>query len=814
MEEMSRQKKRLLLVGNGMAGIACIEEVLRLDPDRYDITVFGAEKYPNYNRVLLSQVLQGETSLESLILNPVSWYQERGIHLHLNTSISEILRTMKKVVTSAGDEIPYDVMVLATGSTPIFPPLPGADKEGVVAFRNIEDCQAILAASRSFKKAAVIGGGLLGLEAARGLLNLGMETTVVHLMDRLMERQLDPTAARLLKRALECQGMRILLEKETGRILGNGRVTGLQFKDGTEIPADLVVMAVGIRPNADLAGRAGIYCERGIVVSDTMQTYDPAVYAVGECVQHRGTLYGLVAPLLEQAKVLANHLAGDSRRVFRDFATATKLKVSGVDVFSAGEFLETRGDETVELRDSDNIYKKLVLRGGRLVGAVLFGDTSDGSYLFEMIRSAKEISGKRVNLLFANPALGDTGHSGSGRTASLPDEAIICGCNGVTKKTILQAIREKGLFTREEVKNCTNASRSCGGCGPLVDELLMTVHGPDHQASPQTKPLCKCTIYTREDVLRNIREKHLTRAREAMGVLGWDTEGCSHCRPALNYYVSLIWPDEYEEDATCRLVNERNHANIQNDGTYSVVPRIYGGVASSDQLRRIADVADKYQVRMVKLTGGQRIDLLGIKKEDLPRIWADLDMPSGFAYAKAIRTVKSCVGTTFCRFGVQDSMRLAIGIEKRFERLNMPAKVKMAVSGCPRNCAESSIKDVGIVGIEGGWEIYVGGNGGVHVRAGSLLCAVQKEEEVMEVVSSYLQHYRETAHYAERTSVWLERIGLESIRKEVVEDLDHRRVLVRRMEKALEGLEDPWEKPIPIQFLPLGGPGLEEGKNR
>lgn len=808
------KKKRLVLVGNGMAGIACIEEILRLDPDRYDITVFGAEKYPNYNRILLSQVLQGETSLESLILNPVSWYQERGIHLHLNTPVSQILRTKKRVVSSTGDELPYDVLVLATGSSPIFLPVPGVDKKGVVAFRNIEDCRTIMAASKTSKRVAVIGGGLLGLEAARGLLNLGMETTVVHLMDRLMERQLDPTAAGLLKKALENQGMTILLQKETERILGNGHVTGLQFKDKMEFPVELVVMAVGIRPNADLARKAGIYCERGIVVTDTMQTYDPAVYAVGECVQHRGTLYGLVAPLLEQAKVLANHLAGDGRNIFRDFATATKLKVSGVDVFSAGKFIETEGDETVEMKDSDNIYKKLVFREGRLMGAVLFGDTGDGTYLFEMIRSAKEISGKRVDLLFANPALGDTGHAGSGRTASLPDEAILCGCNGVTKKTILQAIREKGLFTREEVKNCTNASRSCGGCGPLVDELLMAVHGPDHQAGPQIKPLCKCTTYKREDVLRNIREKHLTRAREVMEVLGWKTEGCTYCRPALNYYVGLIWPGEYEEDATCRLVNERNHANIQNDGTYSVVPRIYGGVTSSDQLRRLADIADKYRVRMVKLTGGQRIDLLGVKKEDLPGIWADLDMPSGFAYAKAIRTVKSCVGTTFCRFGVQDSMRLAIGIEKRFERLNMPAKVKMAVSGCPRNCAESSIKDVGIVGIEGGWEIYVGGNGGVHVRAGTLLCAVRVEEEAMEIVSAYLQYYRETAHYTERTSVWIERIGLDAIKKAIVEDLDHRKVLVRRMEKALEGLEDPWEKPIPSHFLPITSTGSEKGEVR
>ncbi len=787
-------RKKLVLIGNGMAGISCIEEILRLDPSRYSISIFGAEKFPNYNRILLSKVLQGDTAMESIILNPLPWYEENGLHLHLGKPICHIHRDRKQVVTADGNKYPYDVLLLATGSHPIMLPLPGKEKSGVIAFRNIDDCQAMITAAKEFKRAAVIGGGLLGLEAARGLLNLGMETQVVHLLDRLMERQLDKTASQLLKKSLEAQGMQFLLEKDSAEILGNGRVTGLRFKDGSETPADLVVMAVGIRPNTDLAEKTGIACERGIVVSDILQTSDPSVYALGECAAHRGIAYGLVAPLFEQAKVLANQLAGDGRLSYGGSVVATKLKVSGVDVFSAGDFIEQDNDETVEFKEGKQIYKKLVFRDEKLVGAVLFGDTREGPSLFEQIRGKKPVPEKRAELLFANLSLGDTGHSGSGQATAMSDDATICGCNGVTKEMIICAIKERGLFTREEVKDCTKASRSCGGCGPLVDELLMAVHGADHRPDKHVKPLCKCTTYSRDEVVKQIRDKHLTHAREVMHVLGWESEGCNYCRPALNYFVKMLWPKEHLDDPNCRIANERNHANIQKDGTYSVVPRIYAGVTSAAQLRRISEVAEKYKVPMLKITGGQRIDLLGIKKEDLPQVWADLDMPSGYAYAKALRTVKSCVGTEFCRYGVQDSTTMAIDLEKKFECLNTPAKVKLAVSGCPRNCAESSIKDLGVVGIDGGWELYVGGNGGVHVRAGDILCTVKTHDEVMEIAAAYLQYYRETANYFERSSVWLERIGLDAIKCAVVDDRENRKALVARMETALDGLEDPWMK--------------------
>lgn len=787
-------KQNLVLIGNGMAGIYTLERILEKDPDKYQITVFGAERHPNYNRILLSTVLSQKMDIKDIVLNDINWYRENNITLHLNKTVENINRA-KKTVQSGDMEVPYDRLIIATGSNPVIIPFPGVDKEGVVAFRNIEDCQRMIDTAKKYKKAVVIGGGLLGLEAAYGLIQLGMEVKVVHLMDRLMERQLDAQAAGLLKENLENQGMEILLEKNTEAILGNGRVEGVKFKDGTEVDADLLVMAVGIQPNIELAKKSGIYCERGIVVSDTMLSYDPAIYAVGECAQHRGNVYGLVAPLFEQGKAIANQLAGDGSQDYGGSVLSTKLKVSGVEVFSAGEFLETEEHETISFLDQgQGVYKKLVIKDDKIVGAVMFGDTGDGPSFFQMMIDQKDISEQRNSLLFGAGNLGDTGHSGLNQAAAMLDDAIVCGCNGVSKGAIVKAIREEGLFTREEVKNCTKASGSCGGCASLVEQILESIQGPDVEATRQKLTLCKCTVYSRDETVQEIRSKGLTNVREVMNVLEWETEGCGICRPAINYFIKMVWPEEAEDDSSSQVANERHHANIQKDATYSVVPRIYGGVTSPDQLRRIADVADKYQVPMVKITGAQRIDLLGVKKENLPKMWKDLGMPSGSAYAKSVRTVKSCVGSDFCRFGVQDSIQMAIDIEKKIGCLNTPAKVKMAVSGCPRNCAESSIKDLGIVGIYGGWELYVGGNGGVKVRAGDLLCTVKTREEVQEVTDAYLQHYRENGNYLERTSHWLERVGLDSIKKAVVEDLDNRKALLERLNQAVNVLEDPWAK--------------------
>ncbi|WP_088831385.1 nitrite reductase large subunit NirB [Paenibacillus tyrfis] len=786
-------KQKLVLVGNGMAGVSVIEHLLKLAPGKYEITIFGSEPYPNYNRILLSYVLSGDSSVEDIVIHPWDWYKANGITLYTGQTVTAIDTQARTVTSDQEVTVAYDKLILATGSNPFMLPLPGADKEGVMAYRTIRDCEMMIDAARKYKKAIVIGGGLLGLEAARGFLNLGMKVDVVHLVDTLMERQLDRTASKLLQEALEAQGMNFLLDKQSAEIVGDQRVAGLKFKDGSVADADLVVMAVGIRPNVELAKSIGLEVNPGIVVNDYMQTSMPDIYAVGECAMHRGVVYGLVAPLYEQGAVLAKHLAEAETAPYEGSIVYTKLKVSGVDVFSGGQFLESEDCKTIRVHDEySGVYKKVVIRDNKIIGAVLFGDTSDGTRLMQMIRDGSDISGMEKASILRDSA----GEGGGSAVAAMSDDTIVCGCNGVSKGAICSAIREQGLTSVEEVKNCTGASRSCGGCKPLVGELLAYTLGDSYDRAAVKETMCDCTEHSRDEIVAAIRGKGLSHVREVMSVLGWKTEdGCSKCRPALNYYLGMIYPETYQDDRTSRFVNERMHANIQKDGTYSVIPRMYGGVTSPAELKRIAEVAEKFNVPTVKLTGGQRIDLLGVKKEDLTRMWEELAMPSGYAYGKALRTVKTCVGADYCRFGTADSMGMGIRLEKHFERLNTPAKIKMAVSGCPRNCAESVIKDLGVVAIDGGWELYAGGNGGVRVRAGDLLTTVKTEDEVVEYTEAYLQYYRENADYGERTSEWVKRVGIESIRK-VVEHADERKALCERMDITLSVTKDPWKEAI------------------
>jgi nitrite reductase (NADH) large subunit len=782
-------KEKLVLVGNGMAGVRCIEEILKLEPNRFEIFIFGSEPHPNYNRIQLSKVLQGDTSIKDITINDWSWYEENKIHLYPGETVVKIDPANQIVISNKGRMVEYDKLILATGSVPFILPISGANKKGVTAFRDISDCEKMIEYSKKYKKAAVIGGGLLGLEAARGLLNLGMEVDVIHIGSHLMERQLDSIAGKLLQTELEKQGMNFLLEKHTKEILGGEHVEGLSFSDGQEIQADLVVMAVGIVPNAKLARESGISIHRGILVNDYMETSHSNIYAVGECAEHRSMIYGLVAPLYEQGKVLAQRICGMQETSYTGSTVSTQLKVSGVDVFSAGQIVEDQGTKTMKsFNDYHGTYKKILIKEGMIVGAVLFGDTSEGNRLLNLIKKEADIS--------AYITAEHKEQEGVSLVAAIADEEIICGCNGVTKGAIVNAIQSQGLTTVEQVKGCTNASRSCGGCKSLVADILAYTLGDQFNKAEQKEPICSCTTLSRDEVVEEIRNKGLTHIKEVMNVLGWGTDdGCSKCRPALNYYLGMLDPLHYEDERESRFVNERLHANIQKDGTYSVVPRMYGGVTNAEELRKIANVAEKYNVPLIKLTGGQRIDLLGVKKEDLPSMWADLEMPSGYAYGKSLRTVKTCVGQNFCRFGTQDSIGMGIRMEKKFERLSTPHKVKMAVSACPRNCAESGIKDLGVVGVDGAWEIYVGGNGGTHLRTGDLLCKVKHEEEVLEVTGAYLQYYRETAHYLERTSKWVERKGLETI-KTVLENKQTRQELNERLDLALSVLNDPWEEAI------------------
>lgn len=795
------EKKKLVLVGNGMAGVRTIEHLLKLAPDAYEITVFGAEPHPNYNRIMLSSVLAGGSDMKDIIINDWDWYAENRIKLHTGDEVVQIDTANKMVVSKSGVQASYDTLILATGSNPFMIPLPGANKEDVIGFRDIADCNKMLDASKKYKKAAVIGGGLLGLEAARGLLHLGMDVTVVHLHHYLMERQLDEPAANMLKRELEAQGMKFLMQKQTSGVRGNRRVEGLEFADGSFLEANLVVMAVGIKPNVDLAKSAGLQVGRGIVVNDFLETSVPGIYAVGECAEHRGIAYGLVAPLFEQGSVLAKRLAGVETAGYAGSVTSTKLKVSGVDVFSAGSFQDSPDTRSLRIQDDlEGTYKKIVLHDDKLVGAVLFGDTTDGASLFSIIKSGESVAGKEKELLLGfAPGGGGKSVSQADKLAAMAAEEIICGCNGVSKGTIVDAIKD-GCGSVGEIKACTKASGSCGGCKPLVQGLL-DLYGDGVAREPVKEGICGCTTLNRDEIVESIKAMSLKSVKEVMNVLEWSQpEGCSKCRPALNYYLGMLWPAEYRDEKESRITNERYHANIQKDGTFSVVPRIYGGVTSPSDLKKIAEVAEKYDVPLVKFTGGQRLDLLGVKKEDLPKMWADLDMPSGHAYGKTLRTVKTCVGSTFCRFGTQDSMGMGIVLEKKFERLNTPSKVKLAVSGCPRNCAESGIKDLGIVAIDGGWELYVGGNGGVKVRAADLLCTVKTEEEVLEWSAAFLQHYREQAIWNERTAQWIERVGLEPIR-EVLENEEERKALAARIDETLSRTTDPWKEIVENEHL-------------
>ena len=795
------KKLKLVLIGNGMAGVRTLEELFKLAPDLYDVTVFGAEPHPNYNRILLSPVLAGEQTFEEIVLNDLNWYAEHAIELHLNRRVTEIDRQNRRVIAEDGTVAEYDRLIIATGSNPFILPIPGKDLEGVIGYRDIADTQAMIDTAATHRHAVVIGGGLLGLEAANGLKLRGMDVTVVHIGDWLMERQLDKTAGNLLQTALESRGLNFLLPKQTAELLddGNGRVCAVRFADGDQIPADLVVMAAGIRPNYTLAESAGLTCNRGLTVDDTMRTSDPDIFAVGECAAHRGIAYGLVAPLFEQAKVCANHLALQGTAEYHGSVTSTKLKVTGIDLFSAGDFMGGEGCEEITLSDPiGGIYKKLVIRDDILVGACLYGDTADGGWYFRQIRKNHNVSEIRDLLMFGEHAIGDAGHQGQDKAMLMSDEMEVCGCNGVCKGTIVKVITENNLLSVDEVKKHTKAASSCGSCTGLVEQILINTVGGAADVKPKSeKPVCNCTDHTHGFVRQAIREQHLTTIPETMTALGWKTpNGCATCRPALNYYLISTWPSEAKDDPQSRFINERAHANIQKDGTYSVIPRMWGGVTSAAELRRIADVADKYKVPMVKVTGGQRIDLLGIKKQDLPGVWKDLDMPCGHAYGKSIRTVKTCVGSEFCRFGTQNSTQMGIDLEHALFGMWSPHKVKLAVSGCPRNCAESGIKDVGIIGVDSGWELYIGGNGGIKTEAGEFFTKVKTAEEVMEYSLAFIELYRQEAFYLERTVHYMQRVGLAHIKTAILDDAERRKGLYQQLMFALSLEQDPWKARI------------------
>ena len=762
--------KKLVVVGNGMAAGRAIERLIEAEPGAYDITIFNAEPRVNYDRIMLSPVLSGEKAYEDILIHDDAWYEINKVNLIKNCKVTEIDRNAKTVTGADGTVADYDKLLIATGSYPFIIPVPGHDLDGVLAYRDLDDVENMIkAAKKPGSRAVVIGGGLLGLEAAYGLKMQGMEVTVLHLMPTLMERQLDEAAGYLLEKAITQRGINIITRANTKAILGVDSVQSVQLDDGRIIPADIVVMAVGIKPNMHLADDAGLETGRGVLVNDNMVTSDPDILSVGECVEHRGQCYGLVAPLYEMANVVADQLSGDEASAYTGSVTSTKLKVTGIDLFSAGDFAEGEGREDI-----------------------------DGAWFFDMLKRGTDVSEMRETLIFGQAYQGGEPLDPMAAVAALPADAEICGCNGVCKSTITGAITDMGLASVDDVRGATKASASCGSCTGLVEQLLAFTLGDEYDAEA-VKPMCGCTDLGHGDVRRLIKAKKLQSLPAVMQELGWKTScGCAKCRPALNYYLLSDWPGIYVDDKQSRFVNERVHANIQKDGTYSVVPRMWGGMTTSKELRAIADVVDKFDIPTVKCTGGARIDMLGVKKEDLPAVWSDLNaagLVSGHAYGKALRTVKTCVGTDWCRFGTQDSTGLGVKIEKFMWGSWTPHKLKLAVSGCPRNCAEATCKDIGVVCTETGYDIHYAGAAGMEVRATDLLCHVETEDEAIEYIAALTQLYREQAWSLERVHKWMKRVGQDTIREQILEDHANRKTLFERFAYSQKFSQiDPWDE--------------------
>ncbi|OBF63517.1 nitrite reductase large subunit [Mycobacterium sp. 852002-51971_SCH5477799-a] len=812
---------RLVVVGNGMAGARAVEDILaRGGGERFALTVFGDEPYGNYNRILLSNVLAGSDDAREIYLNPLDWYADNNIELRAGVRVVRIDPFAHLVHADDGTTVHYDKLIVATGSRSFFPPVEGIwqdDKtlaRGVFGFRTLDDCDAMIEFAKDRSKAVVIGGGLLGLEAARGLQNRGLQTTVIQGGPTLMNTQLDDQASAILRRSVEALGIEVCTGKQTTRMLTqDGLPSAIEFSDGSSVTCDMVVMAAGIRPNVGLAQRAGLTVERAIVVDDQMRSVDDDdIYVVGECAQHRGQVYGLVAPLWEQTTVLADHLTGiNPRAAYHGSRTATKLKVAGVDVAAMGvKAPERDDDEFVQFSEPKRgVYKTVVVRDDKLIGATLVGDIGKVAFLMQAFDRGLPLPPERIALMFdiGTPDVA-TG------SAELSDDAQVCNCNGVTKAAIVGCVNS-GQTSVAGVMDATRAGKGCGSCKGLVTQIVewaASEGGAEVSEDAAAGWYVPAIPYGKPELMRLVRELELHSVSSVFAALAPNGKEDARSKMALASLLEMMWGNEFVDERDSRFINDRVHANIQRDGTFSVIPQVKGGVTNSEQLRKIADVADKYEIPMIKLTGGQRIDLLGVRKEDLPAVWSDLGMPSGYAYGKSFRTVKTCVGTDFCRYGLGDSTALGIAIEERYQGLASPAKMKLAVTGCPRNCAEALCKDLGVVAIEGGaWQIYVGGAAGAHVRKGDLLATVDTTAEVITLTGRFLQYYRENANWLERTYAFVPRVGIDRIREIVVEDSDGiADDLDAHMQKSVDAYHDPWDKcqnPVtPSQFqtsLPL-----------
>lgn len=807
---------RLVVVGNGMAGARFVEEVLeRGGGDQFRITVFGDEPHGNYNRIMLSPVLAGESHEDEIVLNSHDWYADNGVTLRAGVRVERLDTAAKQVHANDGTVTPYDHLVLATGSYSFVPPMTGVRRDdgsllpGVHGFRTIDETRAMLEATGRCRRAVVLGGGLLGLEAARALQGHGLQVELVHAMPWLMNAQLDAEAGAILKNSVESLGISVHLDVLASEVLGNEHVEGVVLRDGRRLDCDLLVVAAGVRPHTDVAVRSGLEVERAVVVDDQLRTDDPDVYAIGECAQHRGSVYGLVAPAWEHAKVLADVLTGtDPDAEYLGSRTATKLKVAGVDVAVMGVSTPERADDEflVISEPKRGVHLSVVIRDDRLVGATLLGDTRKVAFLTQAFDRGAPLPEERIRLLVD---LSD-GAEEVGVT-EMPAESQVCNCNGVSKGDICGAVAD-GCGSVGAVMDRTRAGKGCGSCRSLVRQIVEWAADGEVTEDPSASWYVPGIPLAKPELVAAIREQDLRSVSAVFAALAPGGTDDARSKMGLTSLLKMIWGADFVPQKDGEFINDRVHANIQRDGTFSVVPQMKGGVTTPAQLRRIADVAEKYEVPMVKVTGGQRIDLLGVRKEDLPAMWSDLGMPSGYAYGKSMRTVKTCVGSDFCRFGLGDSTQLGIHLETRFQGIESPAKIKMAVVGCPRNCAEAYVKDVGVVAIGNGkWEVYIGGAAGATVRKGDLLATVESPEEVLTLTGRFLQYYRENANWLERTYDFVPRVGLETVRQVLLEDDGAWPDLDAGLQRSIDAYTDPWgqdaaESATPGQFrtaLPL-----------
>lgn len=789
---------RIIIVGNGMVGYKFCEKLRNRSQD-FDIIVYGEEPRPAYDRVHLSSYFSGSTA-DDLLMAPLEWYSQNNVVLHTGELVTEIDRGARTIKTHTGRVDSYDYLVLATGSSPFVPAIEGVERHGVFVYRTIEDLNQIIDYAKKSKSGAVMGGGLLGLEAAKALLDLGLETHVVEFASRLMPRQIDDAGSEVLAAKLAQLGIGIHLGKNTKSIDGNGKLEGLSFADGSKLQVDMLVISAGIRPRDELAKATllDVHPRGGIIVDDNMRTTDPRIFAIGEAVVHNNMIYGLVAPGYEMAEVVARQITGDHTRQFTGFDMSTKLKLIGVDVGSFGDpFGESVPTIPIIFKDKHNgTYKRLNITedGKHLVGGILIGDASQYNMLHQMVANKMPLPENPASLIVGGGKASDEAAGVKG----LPDTAQICSCENVTKGDIVNQVRECGAKSVDDLKKSTKACTGCGGCTPLVNDLLkITLESMGHTVK---KTLCEHFDFTRQELFDIIRIRGIKSYDDLLSAHGTG-DGCEVCKPAVASLMASIWNDVILEQDTIQDTNDRFLANIQRGGTYSVVPRIPGGEITPDKLMAIGRIAKKYNL-YTKITGGQRIDMFGARVEQLPDIWEELideGFESGHAYGKALRTIKSCVGSTWCRYGVQDSVSFAVFIEERYKGIRAPHKLKGAVSGCIRECAEAQSKDFGIIATEKGWNLYVCGNGGARPQHAKLLVADVDTETCVKLVDRFLAFYIKTADPLTRTATWLNKMdgGLDYLYDVIVNDsLGIASELELHMQNLIEKYHCEWKKAV------------------